>query len=183
MNVEITTAGKKAEKIGDIPASVVVITRTDLEQFGYQSLEEILENIPGLFVANDLTYTTIGVRGFWTSHPTNVMILINGVSHLDDIDGIFLLKDIPVPVESIDRIEVVRGPMSVMYGAGAFFGVINIITDDALSEKYKNLISISAGSQQTKKAFLRVSGGKDDFRFTFNACHTNTDGLNLPWND
>ena len=53
LNVEITTAGKRPEKIGEIPASVVLVTREDIEIYGYQTLAEILENIPGLYQTDD----------------------------------------------------------------------------------------------------------------------------------
>jgi outer membrane receptor for Fe3+-dicitrate len=66
LQVVVTTAGKKEEKIADTPASVVIISRKDIERFGFSSLEEILDNVPGMFKINDMSgYKPIfGVRGF-----------------------------------------------------------------------------------------------------------------------
>ena len=72
LNVEITTAGKRPEKIGEVPASVVLVTRKDIETYGYQSLEEILQNIPGLFQTNDYFTTSVGVRGFGALIPKGI---------------------------------------------------------------------------------------------------------------
>ena len=127
LSLEITTAGKKKEKISDIPASVVVVTREDIETYGYQSLEEILRNIPGLYFTDDYFTQNFGVRGFWTNDPLrNVIILVNDVPQREYVVSSNFLEQINIPPEAIDRIEVIRGPMSVMYGTGAFFGAINI---------------------------------------------------------
>ena len=68
-----------------------------------------------------------GVRGFWSKGwNDNVIIMVNGVDQISDYFNDYPLTTIAVPVEAIDKIEVVRGPMSVIYGSGAFFGAINI---------------------------------------------------------
>ena len=68
MNIKISTAGKKAEKVSIIPASVVIITREEIEKYGYCTLEEILESIPGLYQVDDWQSggSNFGVRGFLT---------------------------------------------------------------------------------------------------------------------
>jgi outer membrane receptor protein involved in Fe transport len=177
LDVEITTAGKRAEKIGEIPASVVLVTREDVEKYGYQTLAEVLENIPGLYSTNDYVDTNFGVRGFWTESPNrNMIILVNGIPQVTNLYSIYPLSHIAVPVEAIDRIEVVRGPMSVIYGTGAFFGVINIITNQVEDEAI-NMVSASVGSDKTKKAFLRLSGRENDFQYSFNASYFDTYGI------
>jgi len=179
MNVKITTAGKTPERIGDIPASVVLITREDIEIYGYRTLTEILENIPGLFSIDDYGEegANFGVRGFWSGVPNdNMIILVNGVSLVSDIQSNYPLTKIAVPVEAIDRIEVIRGPMSVFYGNGAFYGVINIITND-VSHKAVSLVSTSVGSQKTGKVFLRLADEIKDFHYILNASFYDTYGL------
>ena len=138
MNIKISTAGKTLEKIGNIPASIVVITREEIETYGYMTLIEILENIPGLYAINDYSMfgAKFGVRGFWSGVTNdNMIILVNNVQQVFDLTSNYPLTEITVPVEAIDRIEVVRGPMSVVYGSGAFLGVINIITNETNKEK------------------------------------------------
>lgn len=181
LNVEITTAGKAAEKISEIPASVVLITRGEIEKYGYHSLQEILENVPGFFTIDQKAHVdvTLGVRGFWGPSNKGVVILVNGVSQYQDIYGHYPLNKVAVPPEAIDRIEVVRGPMSVVYGSGAFFGAINIITNE--TKNSPNVASIGYGTQNSPSVFFRKTGGTDDFSFSVNGGYTKTDGNDVPW--
>jgi outer membrane receptor protein involved in Fe transport len=185
MKIKIKTAGKREEKIADIPASVVLITRKDIEAYGYRTLTEILENIPGLYAIDDYSdnFSNFGVRGFWSGVANdNMIILVNDVHQINDLDSNYPLSKIAVPVEAIDRIEVIRGPMSVVYGNGAFYGVINIFTNDN-SYRPVNIIGSSIGSEKTKKLFLRVSGKEGDFNYTFNSSFYDTYGNDVPLKD
>lgn len=67
LNVKITTAGKKPEELSKVPASVVVMSRKEIERHGFISLEDVLETIPGLYAINDFAFNDVvfGVRGFW----------------------------------------------------------------------------------------------------------------------
>lgn len=182
LNVEITTAGKKAEKISDIPASVVLITRADIERYGYDTLDEILENVPGLYGLDqrDVAGLVLGVRGFWSAYANSIIFLINGVrQERMASDGATYMAQY-IPVEAIDRIEVIRGPMSVIYGPGAFFGAINIITNDA-KEDEKGLVSVSYGSMQTVRAAVRAAYKKDDLSLVFNAGVYDSKGPDEPY--
>jgi outer membrane receptor for ferrienterochelin and colicin len=182
MDVRITTAGKTSERIGDIPASVVLITREDIETYGYRTLTEILDNIPGLYSIDDYAEggANFGVRGFWSGQRNdNMIILVNDVHQVNDFLSNYPLDKIDLPVEAIDRIEVIRGPMSVVYGNGAFYGVINIITNEDIM-KPVSIISGSWGSLNTKKLFVRMAGNKDDFKYVFNSSIYQTDGIDQP---
>jgi outer membrane receptor for ferrienterochelin and colicin len=111
----------------------------------------------------------LGVRGFWSGVPNdNIIILVNGVHQVNDMWSNYPLHKITVPVEAIDRIEVIRGPMSVVYGNGAFYGVINIFTNDN-SGGPLNIVGASAGSEKTKKLFIRTAGKQGDINYVFNA--------------
>ena len=180
LEVEITTAGKQAEKISDIPASVVVITRADVERYGYTTLDEILVNIPGMYEIDDLSFvrSIFGVRSNWSQNANTFIYLVNGVRQEPaTTDG--LVYPVPyIPVEAIDRIEVVRGPMSVIYGSGAFFGAINIFTDQASENNLVSLVSASYGSEETVRVTARASGTANDFKFVMNAGYYDTYGPN-----
>ncbi|MCP4217835.1 MAG: TonB-dependent receptor plug domain-containing protein, partial [bacterium] len=181
LKVEITTAGKTEEKVGDIPASVVVISREEIERYGYSSVAEILENVPGLYnidsrAANGAVF---GVRGYWTGVPRNFIVLVNGVEQADS-HGTYHLQNFNLPVEAIDRNEVVRGPMSVMYGSDAFFGAINIITNMPAEEDAATLASVSFGSEKSKRGALRYAFTGDDLTVVFNAGYYDTYGPNEP---
>lgn len=182
LQVEITTASRQKEKINDIPASVVVVTRADIETYGYQSLAEILQNIPGLYYTDDYGTENFGVRGFWTvDSQRNLIIMVNGVPQREHFVSSNFLELINIPVEAIDRIEVVRGPMSVMYGTGAFFGAINIKTNIVNELIPISLISGSAGSEKTYKVVARASGRYEDFLYSFNGSYFDTYGIDEPY--
>ncbi len=184
MNLEITTAGKKAEKISEIPASVIIITRDDIRRYGYQSLEEVLENVPGIYKHDDynLEGPNFGVRGFWTNqYNKNIILMVNGVSQREDNFGWNWISMINIPVEAIDRVEVVRGPMSVIYGNGAFFGAINIITNEISKDKNGNIVSALVGTESTHRLFARASGQENDLVYAINASYYDTEGRDVPF--
>ena len=87
---------------------------------------------------------------------------------------------INVPVEAIERIEVVRGPNSVIYGNGAFLGAINIITHDCSSEEVSNIVSATVGNYGTQRYVARLSGQDDNFKYNFIASYYTTNGINEP---
>ena len=177
MKIKITTAGKKSEEIKDIPASVVIITRDEIEKYGYKSLQEILNSIPGMYMISDYSAGSdnFGVRGFWSGVTNNDMIiLVNGVNQVYDyISGNAMNKIAALP-QAIDRIEIIRGPMSVIYGSGAFFGVINIITNEITEDGKLNNISGSIGSGSIFDLSARLSGKENDFNYAFNSSYNST---------
>jgi len=152
----LSTAGRTEQKISQIPASVVVVTKHQISTFGYTNVEEILRNVPGLYAIEEYDWTgggsNIGVRGFLTGGFNNaMMIMINGVNQYEDYWGFYPLSRMNVPVETIERIEIVRGPMSVVYGSGALMGAINIITrtnNESTQNSSVSLTSMSNGIQK-----------------------------------
>ncbi|MCP4216062.1 MAG: TonB-dependent receptor plug domain-containing protein [bacterium] len=180
MKVKITTAGKTEEIVCEIPASVVVLTREEIERYGYTTVAEILGNVPGIYAIENRDWmgTVFGVRGYWTGQPRNFIVLVNDVEQSDSL-GVYHLQNFNLPVEAIDRIEVVRGPMSVMYGSGAFFGAINIFTNKP-SDDVSYLMSASIGSEKTKRVAIRYAYKDDDLKLVFNAGYYDTYGPDEP---
>jgi outer membrane cobalamin receptor len=88
-----------------------------------------------------------------------------------------------IPAEAIDRIEVVRGPMSVIYGTGAFFGAINIFTNKVEDPNAVSQVSASVGSEKTYKMVARASGKEGDFQYAFNGSYFDTEGLDVKLSD
>lgn len=182
LNIEVTTAGKRPEKIERIPASVVVMHRQEIHQHGFISLEEVLETVPGLYAINDFAFNDVvfGVRGFWSSSAKQILILINGVRQIEAYASSYVVKNIGVPVEAIDRIEVVRGPSSVLYGSGAFFATINIITNSSMGDP-TSLVSLGYGSQNMKKVFLRKEEKSEHLSYALNASWFSSEGMDVPY--
>ncbi|MEZ4525370.1 MAG: TonB-dependent receptor [Desulfobacterales bacterium] len=173
---EISSAGKMAEKVGDIPASVHIVTREDIEKYGYRTIAEVIRNIPGFYTIYNYDEDIAGFRGILNEN--NMIVLINGVvQHNSEI------SEIMMPVGAIDRIEVVRGPMSVIYGSGAFLGSINIVTNEIPYGAPLSMISASCGSAGTYNVFARLSGEKGELGYSLNASFYKTDGIAESYQD
>ncbi len=113
------------------PAVTSVLTRQDIEAIGARNIDEILEQVPGLHVGRTSVggMSTYIIRGIYTSSlNTDILFMINGVSLKSLMSGNRGMDWNGLPVQSIERIEVIRGPGSALYGADAFSGVINVIT-------------------------------------------------------
>jgi outer membrane receptor protein involved in Fe transport len=128
---EVSAASRTTESVEDAPASVSIIPQQELRAMGYPTIAEAVRGIRGLYLSDDRSYNTIGFRGF--SRPgdygNRVLVLLDGQPMNDDyIWSSYVGTDGRVDIEDIERIEVVRGPGSVLYGSSAFFGVINLVT-------------------------------------------------------
>ncbi len=137
LNIEINTATKYNKKVTEVPASVSIVTSDDIERYGYDNLAEVLTQLSGYYTSYDRNYTYLGARGF--SRPSDfnnrIKLLIDGHSTNEGYYGSTGIgTTLPIDVEAIERIEVVRGPGSALYGTGAMFSVINIITKTTESQ-------------------------------------------------
>lgn len=131
LNVEVYSASKFAQKTTEAPASVTIITAADVKSYGYRTLADILRSVRGLFITNDRNYDYVGVRGFNRpgDYNSRILLLVDGNRVNDAIyDTASIGQEFFLDVDLIDRVEVVRGPGSSMYGSNAFFGVVNVIT-------------------------------------------------------
>jgi len=175
MDIEVYSASKSMESIEDIPGSVTIITRDEIEKYGYLTLDEILKNVPGMFLLDNTESLFIGIRG---NSGGGVQFLLNGIPwHNSLAKGIYStdINKFNVPVQSIDRIEIIRGPMSVIYGNNAFLGTINIITNDIEAEE--TMASISVGNNGVSKFFARFGQYTENGFFVINGGFYKTDGL------
>ena len=128
---EVSAASRVTESVEDAPASVTIISSQELRAMGYPTISEAVRGIRGLYISDDRSYSTVGFRGY--SRPgdygNRVLVLLDGHPMNDNyIWSSYVGTDGRVDIDDIDRIEVVRGPGSVLYGSSAFFGVINLVT-------------------------------------------------------
>jgi len=191
MELRVITAGKTAERVRDVPASVVVITRDEIDRYGWRTLTEVLESVPGLFFMDDYSAegASFGVRGFWSGATNHhLAFLVNGVRQVWDYSGGYGPSYFYLPVDSIDRIEVVRGPMSVFYGSGAFFGAINIITN----QHGKSKVSAGIGGGRVWRlvddhsrvqTFCRLDQREGDWSYVLNLGQESSDGPDIAIQD
>ncbi|MFH1198031.1 MAG: TonB-dependent receptor [bacterium] len=166
LNVEVTTASKKAEKTTDAPGIISTITAEEIKYFGATSITEILQRATSIqpFVSHLFGTSATGFRGdLRTLYNNHVLLLINGKPIREGVSGgIDYAIFAGFPVEMISKIEIVRGPGSVLYGSNAFVGVINIITKD--NDESSSLgAKITAGSFGTTIGTVTGKYVNDDF--------------------
>ncbi len=127
----VLSASKSAQSIEEAPAVISVITAEDIRRASYRSVGEALRSVPGVYLVDDKLKGNLGVRGIsggargWSSI---VKVLINGQPVAFRPDTTNYLGPELIPIEAVKQIEVIRGPLSALYGANAFLGVINILT-------------------------------------------------------
>ena len=127
----VSSASKFAQEVTSAPASISIVTGEEIRRFGHRTLKDVLDSIRGLYTTDDRNYSYAGVRGFARpgDYNTRVLLLIDGHRVNDPLyDMARIGEDLLLDVESIDRVEFIRGPGSSLYGTNAFFGVINVIT-------------------------------------------------------
>jgi outer membrane receptor for ferrienterochelin and colicin len=131
LNTRISSVSKYAQTTTEAPASVTIVSSDEIRGYGYRNLEEVLENVRGLYFSNDHNYPYVGVRGFGepTDYNDRILVLVDGHTLNEHVWGSAPVgSDLPINLAAVERIEVVRGPASVLYGTSAMFGVINIVT-------------------------------------------------------
>ena len=124
-------ASRYEQKVTRVPSAVTVVTADEIHRSGYRTLMDVLRNVRGLYVSDDRNYSYLGIRGFLrpNDYNTRVLVLIDGHRINDNLfDSGTVGREGMVDIAAIDRVEVIRGPSSSIYGSSAFFGVINVIT-------------------------------------------------------
>jgi outer membrane receptor for ferrienterochelin and colicins len=160
-------ASKFEQKITDAPSSVTIISSDQIRKYGYRTLADIFRSVPGFYVNDDRNYTYVGMRGFARpgDYNTRLLILVDGHEMNDDVYGeAFVGTEFSVDVDLIERIEIIRGPGSAVYGTGAFLSVINVITKKG-SDLHGVEVSASGGGLQSFEGRVsygqRFAGGLD----------------------
>src|SRR6202140_53564 len=154
MNIKVDVvygASKFQQKVTEAPSSVTIITADEIQKYGYRTLFDLLQSVPGFYATNDRNYSYVGVEGISrpTDYNTHLLILIDGHRVNDNIfNGAYIGTEAILDVDLIQRVEIIRGPGSSLYGANAFLGVINIITKQGRDFKGAEL-SADAGSLRT----------------------------------
>jgi len=131
MNIPITAASKHEQTTLEAPASVTIISAEDIRAYGWRTLEDALNSVRGFYLTDDRNYSFLGVRGYQrpSDYNNRVLFLLNGhalnemTQGQPPINRLFALD-----LGLVDRIEVVRGPGSAVYGTNAMFAVINVVT-------------------------------------------------------
>ena len=171
-NIEITSVSKRTERLSDAPTSVFVITAADIRRSGATRLVEALRLAPNLHVAQvSAGDYTVTARGFASSSANKLLVLVDGRSVYSPLfSGVFW--DVQeVVLEDVDRIEVISGPGSTLWGVNAVNGVINVITREAASGE-GSLVSASVGEAGSHVSLRHGRAAGDGFAWRLYATRT-----------
>ena len=175
--VEISIATGNSTPLDKAPATASVIYAAEIEAMGARNLNEVLETVPGLHVSLSTLSrldSVYSIRGIHTGFNPQVLLLMNGIPVQSSLQGgrpsLFRL-----PVASIARVEVIRGPGSAIYGADAYAGVINVITKDAAAISGTE-IGARHGSFNSSDFWLQGATSWNDWGIAFNLAYQESDG-------
>lgn len=171
----VVTATKSEKKVEDVTSSVSVIDEEEIEASNANYVMDVISNLPGVYVRKDGIFgrQKIEIRGLG-SNGRRIQTLIDGRPEKMALFGCTVTQTLPLA--NIERIEVVRGPESVLYGSDAMGGVINIITKKRKKEGFESSALASYGSYNTFHSLLSHGGKKGPFDYYLTYDHKLSDG-------
>lgn len=158
LNTQVTSVSKKDQKLLTAGAAIFVISQEDIRRSGATNIPDLLRMVPGVDVAQiDANSWAISIRGFNDLYADKVLVLIDGRSVYRSTFSGVSWDEMDMPLEDIDRIEVIRGPGGTVWGANAANGVINIITKSSKDTK-GGLVSAGTGSEALATGLVQYGG-------------------------
>jgi iron complex outermembrane recepter protein len=159
MNIEVTSVSKKEEKLSRTAAAVFVITQEDIRHSGATNIPDVLRMVPGVDVAQiNANKWAVSIRGLNGLYSNELLVLVDGRSVYTQTSGGVFWDVLDLPLEDIDRIEVIRGPGGAVWGANAVNGVINIISKKA-STTHGAMVVAGGGSLTPEFGTLQYGAG------------------------
>ena len=170
-----TSATGTPQKVSEVPADMTIITADEIRQSGSRSIPTILSRVPGLdILQTSLNVFDVGVRGYQQPFQPRLLVLVDGRQVFLDDYSRTAWENIPVNIDDIRQIEVVKGASSALFGSNAAGGVINIVTYSPIYDN-NNVASVSVGKQNTKigDATTTVKGSWGGSKFTVGGLNAN----------
>lgn len=156
----VLTASRLVQTPFDAPAPITVIDRALIEASGFTELHDLLRLVPGFIVADwPGGSPTVANHGLGDAYGRRLKVLIDGRTVNNPFWGNVHWQDLPIRVDDVERVEVVRGPHGAAYGANAFQGVINIVTRSPLTENGNSVI-LRGGDREMHDLGVRINGGE-----------------------
>jgi len=147
LNIQVTSASRKEQKLSRVPAAIFVITQADIRSSGATNIPDLLRMVPGLDVAQINANTwAISPRGFNLQFANKLRVLVDGRAVYTPLFGGVYWDMVDVPLEDIERIEVIHGPGGTVWGANAVNGVIDVITKSS-ADTQGGLVTGGGGTQ------------------------------------
>ncbi|MBN1521348.1 MAG: TonB-dependent receptor [Candidatus Aureabacteria bacterium] len=174
INITAKTPTGYDKPVKDMASSVSVVTREDIMSVYTNSTPDLLNGLPGVFIQKTGAFgrSDIAIRGIG-NNGRQLAVLIDGRTTKMGIYGCAVTHCLPL--DNVERIEIIRGPSPVLYGSDAFGGVVNIITKKAEKE-FEGLIQASGGSFNTKALQLHLGGNKEKWDYYMTSDYRESDG-------
>jgi iron complex outermembrane receptor protein len=161
IKADITSVSRRSQSLADVPAAAFVITAEDIRRSGAQALPDVLRMAPGIEVAQiDNGRYAVTARCFNGRFANKLQVLVDGRSIYHPIFSGVMWELDPLPLEDIERIEIIRGPGAVMWGANAVNGVINIISKHARNQ-VDGAVNFTAGNNGNGALYARIGRSPD----------------------
>lgn len=166
----VTSASKYAQRIIESPSAIAVITKDDIEKSGAREITDLFGFVPGVMaVKTSSIMQDVMIRGYPQIFSPRILVLWDGIPlYNPHFSGLFW-SYLPFSLPSIERIEIIRGASSTLYGANAFSGVINIISKDVDDESSVHAYASGGNLQYTKEEVIWNQPINDDIRFRLSA--------------
>ena len=182
MNIQVTSVSRKEQSLSKAASAVYVINQDDIRHSGATNVPDLLRMVPGVDVARLNANTwAISIRGFNARYSAKVLVLIDGRSVYSESDSGVYWDQQTMPLENIDRIEVIRGAGGTVWGANAMNGVISIITKSS-KDTLGGLVSAVVGSEDRAQGLTQYGGtaGANGSYRVYGRYTTNTDSPSIP---
>jgi len=179
LDVRISVASRTEASLFDAPSVVTLITDEDIRRSGARDLRDALRLVPGFEPGvRVFGYPEFGLRGVITENTEKVLILLDGLAVNEHLEGSGTIVFGDFPLDNIERIEIIRGPGSALYGTNAFVGVISLVSKPAPATPV--VLSAAAGSFATRSASLRTGWQRGDWQLSTFLHFLDSDGDRQP---
>jgi outer membrane receptor for ferrienterochelin and colicin len=176
---EVVSASRFAQSPLDAPNATAIITAQDIRMTGLTTITDLLRRVVGMEVTTVTpVHAEVSIRGFNRRQSNKVLFLVDGRSHRLDFLGTSWFNQMPIPVEDIERIEVIKGPASALYGADAFSGIVNVITRKP--GEGRSYLQGNFGSDNFARGVGSFTGKSGKLAYRFSASYSQTDNVVIP---
>ncbi len=177
----VLSATRLSQPVSESPAAITVIDREMIEASGAIEIPDLFRLVPGFQIghannANDGPITTVTYHGLTDKYARRMQVLVDGRSVYTPLFGGVQWADLPLAIEDIERIEVIRGPNGVTYGANAFYAIVNIVTREPALD-WGTRVSVARGDIGTRKTLVRHGGDTGNLNYRVTLAQQEDDGI------